>query len=150
MARVLLLRNQPYDKVYVVDRSVGPGGTNVRGDVLLVQYFLRVAMENGKASKGFVPPGEKPITIDGQCGGQTNRYIKFFQEEARRRGAAVKQDGVVDPVVTGTVIGSISQSFYTIVAMNSAYRGRRSDDHDIASDPLFPLDLTKELYIKWV
>ena len=150
MARVLLLRNQMYDKVYVVDRTVGPGGQNVRGDVLLVQYFLRVAMESVGASPGFVPPNEQPIAIDGSCGSQTLRYIKHFQEEAVKRGANVKKDGRVDPVQSGTVVGSISKTFYSIVAMNSAYRARRGNTHELATDPFFPADLTKELYIAWV
>lgn len=150
MARVLLLRNQQYDKVYVVDRSVGPAGPNIRTDVLLVQYFLRVAMEASGGSPGFVPPNEKPITIDGSCGPQTLRYIKHFQDEATKRGANVKRDGRVDPVQSGTVVGSISKTFYSIIAMNAAYRARRGAAHELASDPLFPADLTRELYISWV
>ena len=47
------LRNQQYDKVYVVDRSVGPASPNIRGDVLLVHYFRRVAMESSGGSAGL-------------------------------------------------------------------------------------------------
>jgi hypothetical protein len=150
MARVLLLKNQQFDKVYVNDKTVGPAGANVRDDVCLVQYFLRVAMEDAKDSPGFKPPNEQPIKIDGFFGGQTARYIKFFQEEVnRRRKGLLKADGNVDSPRTGTMTSSISKTFYTIGALNAAYRNRRGDSHDISSDPLYPQELDGSLFILW-
>ncbi|MGH6962358.1 MAG: peptidoglycan-binding domain-containing protein, partial [Dongiaceae bacterium] len=60
------------------------------------------------ASKGFRPPGEtKPLKVDGIFGPVTARFIKFFQEKARRRGANCALDNRVDPVAEGKPRGTI-------------------------------------------
>lgn len=150
MARVLLLPDQLYDKVYVVDYPVGMGLTNASEDVRLVQYFLAVAWEDAPTSKGFRPPGATmPPKRDGIYGPITQKFITYFQEEAKRRGAPVLQDKRVDPVRSGTSTTTLSNTFYTILAMNAASRSRRGDNHDLKSDPLFPKELMKSFYVFW-
>ena len=136
---------------YTVEQAVGGGGANRREDVLLVQHLLRIAWNEVPASKGFRPPGEtQPLKADGLFGPTTAKFIKFFQEEAVRRGAKCATDGRVDPVLTGTPTGSISGTFYTILAMNAARNNRQiSNQDDIAQDPGFPTDLRKHFYIDW-
>ncbi|MEO8071774.1 MAG: hypothetical protein ABI686_00865 [Acidobacteriota bacterium] len=150
MARVFINDQADTKHFYTVDQSVGVGGANSREDVLLVQFFLRVGMENSPQSAGFIPPGEKPISIDGSCGRQTNTYIKFFQVEEGRRtpGFATTTEGRIDPVTTGTFRGSITGRLLTIIALNIVYRTRRGIlIADIKKDPLFPAELTKSFYI---
>jgi hypothetical protein len=136
---------------YTVDGSVGPGCQNVREDVLLVQHLLRVAWRDAPGTAGFRPPGEtQPLKADGLAGPKTAKFIKFFQEEALRRGAAVSQDGRVDPVKSGSSFGTISSKFYTILAMNSARNARQTGNQaDISADPEFPGDLRKHFFIDW-
>ena len=110
----------PY--VYVVDHSVGESGANKREDVLLVQFFLKAIMQDAMGKIGYRPPNERPVTVDGNCGPQTIRYIKYYQEENSKRNIAtvapLKVDGRVD------VYGSGSVQEYTITALNSTYRAR--------------------------
>jgi hypothetical protein len=136
---------------YTVDQAVGSGCPNQRPDVLLVQHLLAIAWTEVPTSKGFRPPGEtKPLKVDGIFGQVTARFIKFFQEEARRRGAKCAQDGRVDPVVSGTPTGSISSTFYTILALNAARYSRQGGNmSDISMDPAFPGELRKHFYIDW-
>jgi peptidoglycan hydrolase-like protein with peptidoglycan-binding domain len=153
MARVYLVKSaDPKIKVaYTVEQAVGSGGANRREDVLLVQHLLRIAWNDVPNSKGFRPPGEtQPLKADGIYGPTTAKFIKFFQEEAVRRGANCANDGRVDPVMTGKPTGSISGTFYTILAMNAARNNRQiANQDDIALDPAFPGDLRKHLYIDW-
>lgn len=136
---------------YCVDQAVGNGCPNKREDVLLVQHLLRVAWRDAPNSKGFRPPEDaKPLEADGIFGPTTQRFIKHFQEEAKRRGANVSQDRRVDPVLSGSSSASISKSFYTILAMNSARNSRQTGNQaDIAKDPGFPSELTKWFYVNW-
>jgi hypothetical protein len=153
MARVYLIKKPKPNSLrlaYTVDQAVGQGCPNRRDDVLLVQFFLKVAMEDATGSPGYRPPGEKPITVDGTCGRQTVAYIKFFQEEGNRRnpGIPTTTDQRVDPVLSGTTKGALAGTFYTILALNVIYKERRGDLHlNISDDPLFPAELTKSLFI---
>jgi hypothetical protein len=152
MPRVMQIKNgiTGVSVAYTVDASVGPGATNARADVLLVQHLLRVAWNDVPTSKGFRPPGEtQPLTVDGLFGTTTARFIKFFQEEAARRGANVKQDGQVDPVVSGGPQGAISHSMYTVLAMNSARNSRRANQADLSADPGFPAELSRYFFVDW-
>jgi hypothetical protein len=136
---------------YTVDQAVGTGCPNRREDVLLVQHLLKIAWNDAGASKGFRPPGEAaPLSVDGMFGPQTARFIKFFQEEAIRRGANCATDQRVDPAVSGTSSGGLSGKFYTILAMNSARNSRQGGNQDdITLDPAFPVELTKHFIINW-
>jgi hypothetical protein len=141
----------PITIAYTVTRAVGIGCPNQREDVMLVQHLLRVAWNDGGGSKGFKPPGEaQALTADGAYGPRTQKFIDHFQKEAKARGANVKQDGRVDPVgVTGGPTGSISGTFYTILALNSARNSRQSNQADIKADPGFPAMLEPYFYINW-
>jgi hypothetical protein len=59
---------------------------------------------------------------DGICGPTTNKFIRFFQQDAKRRGANCAQDGRVDPVVSG---GSISAGSHN-QAISPSNRRRNS------------------------
>jgi hypothetical protein len=153
MARLYHIPSVPGVSVaYTVDRAVGQGCLNNRGDVMLVQHLLRIAWRDVPTSKGFRPPGEEgPLKVDGWFGPKTAKFIKFFQEEANRRGAIVGKDGRVDPVRTGTTVGSISKTFYTILALNSARNSRQAGNQaDIQRDPEFKPELRKQFYIDWI
>jgi peptidoglycan hydrolase-like protein with peptidoglycan-binding domain len=136
---------------YTVEQAVGAGCPNPRPDVLLVQHLLAIAWIEIPASKGFRPPGEtKPLKVDGIYGPVTARFIKFFQEEARRRGANCALDSRVDPVAEGKPRGTITGTFYTILAMNAARYRRVPNMNDISLDPGFPAELRKHFFIDWV
>ena len=136
---------------YTVEQAVGTGCANARADVLLVQHLLALAWTETPKSKGFRPPGEtKPLNVDGVFGPTTGRFIKFFQEEAKRRGANCAQDGRVDPVVSGKPAGTITGTFYTILALNAARYSRQPGNmNDISRDPAFPVELRKHFIIDW-
>lgn len=118
---------------------------------MLVQLFLRVAMDDAPGSLGYRPPGQMPITIDGVCGLTTINYIKYFEDEGNRRnpGFPTSTDRRIDPVLSGTQSGSISHTFYKIIALNVLYYKRRGAamQADIGSDPLCPAGLARSLYI---
>ena len=152
MPRVMInLNNSVATLSYVVDSPVGLGCGNRREDVLLVQHMLRVAWEDSPLSKGFRPPGEtKPLNADGVWGPVSTRFLKFFQEEAKRRGANVLLDQRVDPPVSGTSQGANSKTFYTTLALNSARNARRmATQANIAADAGFPGELVRYLYVDW-
>lgn len=151
MPRVMQVKNAAnVSLAYTVDAVVGAGGINNRADVLLVQHLLRLAWQDVPTSKGFRPPGEtKPLNADGIYGPTTQRFITFFQEEAKRRGAPVLQDGRVDAVISGGPRGSISNTMYTILAMNSARNSRAAIQADISTDAGFPSELMPHFYVDW-
>jgi len=136
---------------YGVDSPVGAGCPNNRQEVLLVQHLLRIAWNESPSSAGFRPPGEtQPLSVDGVWGPQSARFLKFFQEEARRRGAAVLLDQRVDPCVSGEAAGSISHTFYTALALNAARNSRQQGNQaDISRDPGYPAELDRYFYVDW-
>ncbi|HRH43438.1 MAG TPA: hypothetical protein PKY82_17540 [Pyrinomonadaceae bacterium] len=153
MARVLIVKPTGglFTVLYTVEKVVGIGGFNSRDDVFLVQFFLRVAMEEDKARGGdrFLPPGERPISIDGSFGRQTASYIKFFQEEGNRRaGLSPVSSQRIDPF-TGSFRGLKTGSLLTIAALNFDYMERQGKGFhsNISLDPRFPNDLKKSLFV---
>ena len=149
MARLYFV-NPPQKFLYTIEGAVGRGGENRGDDVLLVQLFLRVQMEEGGAEAPYRPPGRDPLLIDGICGANTMAYILYYQEEAKRRfpGIAPLPDGKVDPMRSGTPFASITHKVYMIVSLNVGYREKRGDMVlDIGKDPLFPAELRKSFYI---
>lgn len=151
MPRVMQLKNAGnVSLAYTVDSAVGIGCPNQRPEVLLVQHLLRLAWQNTPTSKGFRPPGEaEPLKVDGIYGPTTQRFIKFFQEEAVRRGATCLKDGKVEPVVSGGSQGSISHAYYTILAMNAARNSRCPLQADISADPGFPVELARHFFVDY-
>lgn len=152
MPRVMQIKNSTpgVTVAYTVDNAVGAGAPNARADVLLVQHMLRLAWQDAPNSKGFRPPGEtQPLKVDGVYGTTTQRFIKFFQEEAKRRGANVLLDGRVDPVVSGQSSSSISHTYYTTLCLNAARNNRTAKQADIASDANFPLELARCFFVEY-
>jgi len=146
----LYFAGPPQKILYTIEGAVGRGGENRRDDVLLVQFFLRVQMEEGGSEAPYRPPGRDPLAIDGICGANTLAYILFFQEEAQRRfpGVAPAPDGRVDPMRSGGLFSSITKHVYMIVTLNVGYREKRGDMIlDIGRDPFFPAELRKSFYI---
>jgi hypothetical protein len=139
----------PQKVLYTIEGAVGRGVENRHDDVLLVQLFLRVQMEEGGSEPPYRPPGRDPLAIDGICGDNTLAYILYFQQEAKRRfPVAPTPDGRVDPMRSGTLISSITKNVYMIVALNVGYREKRGDMIlDIGRDPFFPQGLKKSFYI---
>jgi hypothetical protein len=142
-------RDATVTMAYCVSAPVGPGCTNRRDDVLLVQHLLRLAWRTTPTAAGFRPPGEtEPLKTDGMFGPKTGKFISFFQEEAVRHGAKVKQDGRVDPVITGASMSG-GNTFYTVLAMNSARNSRDATQADISTDPEYPTELSKSFFVAW-
>ncbi len=151
MARALIDTGRTFTVLYTVENIVGSGGSNRRDDVLLVQFFLRVAMEEDKARGGdrFVPPGEQPISIDGIFGRQTIAYLKFFQEEGSRRiGFPRAADQRVEPL-NSSLRGAIGRNLLTMAALNFDYMERmgKGFHSNISLDSRFPIELRKFLFV---
>ncbi len=146
MARVYL--STTLGIAYTNDHPVGTGCPNHRDDVQLVQFFLKTVSE-GPRKDQFTPSGQKPLICDGLWGISSQAYLdKFlFSIASVVSSARLKQDGRVDPVRGGKVIGSVSRTVYTILALNAAYRASRgaSASTDITTDPLFPSELLPSL-----
>jgi hypothetical protein len=150
MARVTLwpgLSPEPY--FYNVDEAVGPSCPNRRDDVLLVQYFLKVAFDNGKAyDPPLVPPAGQPLTVTGMADPITFRWIKDFQEQAKKKGHKNALDGRVDKA-KGTGIGTISHTQYTITFLNLTYKKVRPNDYaNIAKAGDCPPDLASAVSLR--
>ena len=147
MARIYLRHNQTEMRViYDLDLAVGRGGPNRHDDVLLIQFFLRVAMEDAD-SPGYKPPGQAAIGIDGNYGSQTQAYIGFFQAEAKKRNPARMPitDGKIDPLHT-PFRKPLDGEVHDIFALNRLYQKRHAFHDNLAQDPLFPAGLLKSFY----
>jgi hypothetical protein len=149
MARVYLITGN-LKLVYTVDHAVGSGCPNMRDDVLLVQFFLKIVSEGPERSQ-FTPPGRPPIGTDGIWGPTSQAYLNQFisTNSVQNPGSPLKQDGRVDPVVGGKITGSLSGHIYTILALNTSYRTVRglAALQDITTDTIFPKDLRPSLKI---
>ena len=140
MAYVLLSGSSSAALLYLIEHPVGLGCTNQRNDVLLVQFFLKVASE-GPDRTSYAPPGRAAITCDGAWGPNSQAYLnQYLAGNARFNPTLqVKQDGRVDPVATGKPF-SPGGTFYSILALNTTYWNARGKPfmNDISKDPLFP------------
>jgi hypothetical protein len=107
---------------YNVGASVGSGGYNIRGDVMLVQFMLQqLGFEGGWAA------GLKAIDTDGYYGPITASWIKRFQEYIQTYvTTAIFVDYNVDPS-SNTGVSSISETIYTIVYLNGALHDYDAD-----------------------
>lgn len=150
MARVYLRNIGSFKVLLTVEQTVGRGCPNRRDDVMLVQFFLKVATDGGVPSGGYGPPGQQPIKIDGIYGHQTQAYIDYYQAENSRRNPAspLKADGRVDPV-HGKALGSVTQSVYTILALNVTFQNVRGPNAlmNPSSDRYYPAAPTPSLYV---
>jgi hypothetical protein len=148
MARVYLI-NTAFKIAYTNDQSVGTGCQNSRDDVLLVQFFLKVVSEGPEKDKYGVPG--KMMTCDGSWGPTSQAFLNKFiaVNSAANPNFPLTQDGRVDPVQGGKVIGSISHNVYTILALNTSYKNVRgvAAMMDITVDASFPATLRPSIKI---
>ena len=88
MARVFIATSLPLVKViYTVDQSVGPGCSNEKRDVMVVQFFLRAASKSGGGLPAIQPPGQTPLTVDGAIHEKTLTIVHLNVGYAKRFGA---------------------------------------------------------------
>lgn len=161
MARTLALTSpgKLATVVYVVDGTVGAGCRNQREDVLLVQFFLRVLgprTVSAAINETFQPKNAPPLAIDGVCGQRTLAAIKSFQTQFDKAESGpdnpgfLLQDGVVHPPELGTSFGPRSGHVLTIIRLNTEYASQFGLDRHkrIDTDPLFPRELLKKLFLQ--
>jgi hypothetical protein len=153
MARIYGITNPTPGRIqvfYVGDQAVGQGCPNRSDDVLLVQFFLRVIFDNDKEINPALHAGlKKPMSIDGSWGTQSQSYLKAWEAHMTATDPVIRADGRVDPVLSGTTVGSISKSIYKICIMNGRYGQLKGipAHSNISRDPLFPAALKKSLFV---
>ncbi len=128
---------------YNVGEAVGPGMANRRIDVLLVQFFLKVTIDNPSSfRRPMPPPPGRPLVVDGIAGETTFRTIKAFQEHIKVGGQlAITADGRVDRAI-GNGRGTISKNQFTVTFLNTAYKAvRPTQFRNISDSPDCPIDL---------
>jgi hypothetical protein len=104
---------------YNVVRAVGNGCPNQSADVKLIQYLLMAFYEKSAEIGVSRPGGEMALT--GYCGPVTRQWILKFQMDANQaRPGWVALDGQIDRIRQKNLKGSISGTFYTLAALNSA------------------------------
>jgi hypothetical protein len=150
-----------------VDEAVGAGCANRRADVLLVQFFLRVAFDAPELwevlpGRRRIRPDTNPwrpsVAMDGVVGKETIGHIELFQlqflsttfeDHAQKSGLKLAQDSRVDPVRDGSYFGARTGVFKTIFALNMAYMHVFGNDSitRIADHPLFPGELVRSLKV---
>lgn len=132
------------DTIYEVTHAVGKNASNMRDDVLLVQYFLKkiYSKQGGHA----LSQPSKPMVVDGYFGPTTRSWILMFQNDVRTSGFSVCVDGRVDPPTGAEGVGSISKTTYTILHMNDAFKFRFPDIHaQMTTHPDVPAELRASL-----
>jgi hypothetical protein len=150
MPKIFHIRRADSPCAFTVEDPVGIGCPNDRADVLLVQHLLRLAWNDAPLSKGFRPVGEtQPLMVDGVWGPKSTKFLKHFQEECKRRGLVMSTDQRVDPATSGKTRSNISNTFYTILALNAARNSRVAIQADISQDPGYPVELDKHFFISW-
>jgi hypothetical protein len=87
MARLIFLSasTPALGHLFTVDHAVGLHGVNHVKDVLLVQFFLRALIRT--------PPGAPAVPLDGHCGRQTIKWIRYFQTAYGSGGSCVRGPG---------------------------------------------------------
>ena len=120
MAFVEIFTESPLIPLFCnVHAPVGPMAANLRSDVLLVQYLLKVYWDGSGKPK---PPG-KPLVVDGYAGQVTFDYIKAFQAAGKAGGVNILPDGRVDRAQGA--FGGVTGSQYTVLHLNNAFHSRR-------------------------
>ena len=124
---------------YNVTMAVGPGRANQKLDVKLVQFLLmKVFNHPTKLSKRPSGPG---ITVDGKYGPITGKYIFAFQMTCGN----LTIDGLVDHANSNC--GTISHTFYTILALNHIYDKCYGDlDAPWVNDPTMDNELAWTMF----
>jgi hypothetical protein len=135
---------------YDIDRPVGPNCANDRPDVLLVQFLMKDAMRT-RHFVGNPSPGG-PVTPTGVMDAPTIAGIRHFQTVLRGVSPTVSIiDGRVDPVPGTNARSTISNTQYTIVNLNMAFKTMRPTDYpNLANLADCPPDLRSVLQIQFI
>jgi hypothetical protein len=100
---------------YNVVHAVGKNCPNIRDDVKLVQYLLKILYDK-------FPPNCRPngnMTFDGLCGPVTRNWIIKFQMDFNADNPGmITIDGRVDRIRNKDFVGSISKTQYTLAVLN--------------------------------
>jgi hypothetical protein len=139
--------------MYDVDAAVGPGASNRRDDVLLVQFFLFELYSEVAELKKRDPFGDavrkkkREALVDGIFGPFTAAWILDVQRFIKSKGRTVHVDGRVDPSRSSyDKKSTITRTTYTIVHLNSAFRRRHMLQHDhLDRHPRIPAELKVKL-----
>lgn len=105
---------------------MGPGASNLRDDVLLVQYFLREIFKN--TPKFQQEPFAGEVKVDGVPTPNFFAAIRHFQMVEKKDGKLIATDGVIDAPKEEFPRGAISGTQYTILFMNNRFRSARPQD----------------------
>ncbi|MDR6874387.1 hypothetical protein J2Y55_005421 [Bosea sp. BE125] len=155
--KVLSRETRTLQIMYQIDLAVGRGCPNKRGDVLLVQFFIRLLQDQPQKFDGeqynFIPSGGRQLNIDGICGEETIRHIVHFKREHDKGGASGEQvmlkDQRIDPMVTSSPFGVRTGHVLSILRLNQdaaesigAERFRK-----LYAERLFPQELKNEFFI---
>jgi len=134
--------------LYNIDQAVGPGASNQRTDVMLVQFFLRELY----AHPDFVrskPTGT--MAVDGIFGSITATWINEWQKLLKKNGKPVIADGRVDPISTDSWDARTGNGGkrYTLWHLNSSFRRRFLLRHDhLEADPGVPGELAAAMRLQ--
>ncbi len=100
---------------YNVVHAVGKNCPNIRDDVKLVQYLLKILYEKLPADK---PNGE--MSVDGFCGPITlNWILKFQLDVSATFPGDIAVDNRVDRIRNKNFVGSITKTKYTLAWLNA-------------------------------
>jgi hypothetical protein len=155
--KVLSRETRTLQIMYQIDLAVGRGCPNRRGDVLLVQFFIRLLQDQPQKLDGeqynFIPASGRQLNIDGVCGEETIRHIAHFKQEHDKGGATGDQvmlkDQRIDPMLTSSPFGVRTGHVLSILRLNQdvaesigAERFRK-----FYAERLFPQELKNEFFI---
>jgi len=99
---------------YNIEHSVGTGCSNVREDVMLVQYMLGAFFSGPMLGSGSSKPHSR-LEVDGTCGPITIEYIRAFQHVVASQVSGEVDGRISTP--TG-IVGPRHGRHYSIVALN--------------------------------
>ncbi len=119
-----LLKSSPVDKelpvVWNVDQSVGQKGSNLREDVVLVQYLLNAIAKSPTSSMGWELRKLLSFLLpNGICDDYTIDCIKRVQTVLTKTAPNTTVDGKISRAAPGLWYGG---GYYTIVSINAMYR----------------------------
>ncbi|POR51786.1 hypothetical protein [Bosea psychrotolerans] len=143
--------------MYLIDLAVGRGCPNRRGDVLLVQFFIRLLQDQPQKLDGeqynFIPSSGRQLKVDGVCGEETIRHIAHFKQEHDKSGAAGEQgmlkDLRIDPMLTSNPFGVRTGHVLSILRLNQDVAASIGAERfrKLYAERLFPQELRNEFFI---
>jgi hypothetical protein len=117
--------------IYNVDSTVGSGCPNQRGDVFLVQYFIKTIYDRTKdRNYKWEIAWDDVAPVDGHFTSETPQWIFAFQQWVNRQHNQPDMcvlDRRVDPAVRLT--GGLQHRVYTILHLNIWFQRLRPGDH---------------------